>query len=110
MKKHLVLAGGGYAHMVTLANLHKFIENGYPVTVIGPSPFHYYLGMGPGMLGGTYTPEQIRFATKHVVEKQGGTFLADKITHIDPNDKKIFLESGNTVHYDIPSTILTEGL
>ena len=72
MRKHLVLVGGGHAHMVTLANLRAFIEKGYKVTVIGPSPYHYYSGMEPGMLGRTYAPEDIRFFTRHVVEKQGG--------------------------------------
>jgi NADH dehydrogenase FAD-containing subunit len=72
MRKHLVLVGGGHAHMVTLANLRVFIEKGYKVTVFGPSPYHYYSGMGPGMLGRTCAPEDIRFFTRHVVEKQGG--------------------------------------
>lgn len=117
MKKHLVLAGGGHAHMVTLANLHTFIKKGYGVTVIGPSPYHYYSGMGPGMLGGIYRPEEIRFATKHVVEKQGGTFILDRITRIDPKTKKILFESENSLTYDVlsfnvgsyvPDTIISE--
>ncbi len=75
MGKHLVLVGGGHAHMVTLANLHTFIEKGHKVTVIGPSDYHYYSGMGPGMLGKTYTPDDIRFATRDVAEKKGGTLF-----------------------------------
>jgi len=69
LKKHLVLAGGGHAHMMALAQLGRFVEKGHKVTVIGPSEHHYYSGMGPGMLGGTYAPEEIRFDTKQVVEK-----------------------------------------
>ena len=42
MGKHLVLIGGGHAHMVTLANLHKIVANGHHVTVIGLSEHHYY--------------------------------------------------------------------
>ena len=103
MRKHLVLVGGGHAHMVTLANLHKFIEKGHKVTVIGPSPHHYYSGMGPGMLGKAYTPEEIRFATKHVVEKQGGTFILGKAVRVDPKTKTVFLESGDAVFYDVLS-------
>ncbi len=103
MKKHLVLVGGGHAHMVTLANIHKFTEKGHRVTVVGPSDFHYYSGMGPGMLGRTYTPEDIRFATKHVVEKKGGKFIKDKALRINPDKKLLFLESGNTVPYDVIS-------
>ena len=103
MPKKLLLAGGGHAHMMTLANLHKFIEKGYQVTVIQPSPYHYYSGMGPGMLGNTYSPQEIRFATKHVVEKQGGTFILGKATRVDPEACIIFLESGESVSYDIVS-------
>ena len=71
MPKQLVLIGGGHAHMVTLANLRKIVDKGHDVTVIGPSDHHYYSGMGPGMLSGTYRPTDIRFATRHVVEKNG---------------------------------------
>jgi NADH dehydrogenase FAD-containing subunit len=103
MIKHLVLVGGGHAHMVTLANLGVFIEKGYKVTVIGPSPYHYYSGMGPGMLGRTYTPDDIRFSTQHVVKKQGGTFILGKAIRVDPKEKKLILESGVTVPYDVLS-------
>jgi len=103
MKKHLVLAGGGHAHMVTLANLHVFVQKGYDVTVIGPSEHHYYSGMGPGMLGKTYAPEEIRFATKHVVEKKGGRFVLGKILKIDPAAQCLHLATGDTVSYDLLS-------
>jgi NADH dehydrogenase FAD-containing subunit len=103
MPKHLVLVGGGHAHMVTLANIHAFVGKGHRVTVIGPSEHHYYSGMGPGMLGGTYSPSDIRFATKHVVEKQGGVFVLGKAARIRPDERQIELESGETVSYDVVS-------
>ena len=103
MGKHLVLVGGGHAHMVTLANLHTFVEKGHQVTVIGPSVDHYYSGMGPGMLGGTYTPEEIRFATRHVVEKKGGAFVQGKAVHVQADGKTVSLESGETIAYDVIS-------
>ena len=103
MQKRLVLIGGGHAHMVTLANLGKIIEKGHTVTVIGPSAHHYYSGMGPGMLSGTYRPEQIRFATRHVVEMQGGTFLPGKAATIDPEKRVVTLENGEVVPYDVLS-------
>ncbi len=103
MTKHLVLVGGGHAHMMTLANLHTFVEKGYRVTVVGPSAYHYYSGMGPGMLGKTYTADDIRFATRQVVEKQGGTFLLGKATSVDPLAKTLLLESGDHIPYDVIS-------
>ena len=63
---HLLLAGGGHAHMVTLQKLDEFVKRGHRVTVIGPSPYHYYSGMGPGMLSGFYSPGDIRFATRRI--------------------------------------------
>ena len=103
MGKDLVMVGGGHAHMTTLANIHKFIERGHRVTVIGPSDHHYYSGMGPGMLGGTYDPEEIRFDTRKVVLKQGGAFLRDRVTRIDPGARRVITDSGREIHYDVVS-------
>jgi NADH dehydrogenase FAD-containing subunit len=103
MGKHLILVGGGHAHMVTLANLHKFIEKDHHIRVIGPSPYHYYSGMGAGMLGKIYTPEDIRFATQQAVEKQGGAFVCGKAVRVNPKEKLLFLESGVHFPYDILS-------
>lgn len=103
MGKDLVLVGGGHAHMVTLANLHRLIRMGHRVTVIGPSPYHYYSGMGPGLLGQTYAPQQIRFATRHTVRKQGGRFVEDLVLQIDPDAQLVRTVSGAAFHYDVVS-------
>ena len=80
--------------MVTLANLTSIIEKGHAVTVIGPSAFHYYSGMGPGMLGGTYEPDQVRFNTLRIVERQGGIFVKDLAVSIDAQNRTVRLFSG----------------
>jgi NADH dehydrogenase FAD-containing subunit len=103
MSRKLLLAGGGHAHMMVLASLERFIAKGHQVTVVQPSPYHYYSGMGPGMLGKTYSPEGIRFATRQVVEKQGGTFVLDRVQRIDPAASTAYLESGAAVPYDVLS-------
>jgi NADH dehydrogenase FAD-containing subunit len=77
--------------MVTLANLHIFIDKGYGVTVVQPSEYHYYSGMGPGMLGGTYSPDEIRFATRSLVEAKGGRFILGKAYRIDPHKQRVLL-------------------
>lgn len=99
----LLLVGGGHAHMMALAGIHDFIAKGHEVTVIGPSEYHYYSGMGPGMLGGFYRPEDIRFATRHVVEKQRGKFILGKAVRVEPEKKIVYLESGEEVPYDVVS-------
>lgn len=103
MGKQLLLVGGGHAHMMTIVNLRRFIDKGHRVNVIAPSEYHYYSGMGPGMLGKTYELDDIRFATRHLVEKQGGTFTLGKAIGVNPRMKTVLLESGETVTYDVVS-------
>ena len=103
MAKQLVLVGGGHAHMMTLGHIRNIMERGHRVTVIGPSEHHYYSGMGPGMLSEIYRPEEIRFATRHVVEKQGGRFILDTVVKIDAGNNRLTLESGQRVAYDVLS-------
>ena len=103
MKKHLVLIGGGHAHMVTLANINSLVAKDHQVTVIGPSEYHYYSGMGPGMLGGTYDPEDIRFHTRKTVEDQGGIFILDSAVRIDPDKRIVRTASGRNIPYDVLS-------
>lgn len=103
MQKRLVLIGAGHAHMVTLKNLQDFVARGHAVTVIGPSADHYYSGMGPGMLGKTYRPEEIRFAVKRMTETRGGTFVTGKAKSLDPDRKLIRLEDGQEIPYDVAS-------
>ena len=103
MKKRLVVAGGGHAHMMLLARIGDFIDNGCEVTVVGPSEYHYYSGMGPGLLGGTYQPDEVRFATRLVTEKLGGTFVEAKVQAIDPDRHLVSLDSGEQISYDLLS-------
>jgi NADH dehydrogenase FAD-containing subunit/rhodanese-related sulfurtransferase len=103
MKKKLLLVGGGHAHMMTLAHIHRFVDAGIDVSVLGPSAHHYYSGMGPGMLGRFYTPEDIRFRTRHLVEKQGGRFILGRAVDVLPEEKVVVTDSGEHVPYDTVS-------
>ena len=82
MGKHLILVGGGHAHMTVMLNLKDFVERDHRVTLIGPSPHHYYSGMGPGMLSGIYRPEEIRFNVKKLTEDRGAGVIEDKVVTV----------------------------
>src|SRR5512139_530655 len=103
MGKHLVLVGGGHAHLTTLRNIDHFYRRGHRVTLINPSPYHYYSGMGPGMLGGMYEPHEVRFHIREMAEKHGARFIHDKAVRVDPVCRTIFLGSGETVSFDVVS-------
>jgi NADH dehydrogenase FAD-containing subunit len=103
MGKHLVLVGGGHAHLTVLLNSANFVQRGHRVTLIGLSPYHYYSGMGPGMLSGIYRPQEVRFHGKKMVEDRGGIFVEDRVIQINPGQRTLKLQSGNQIDYDVVS-------
>ncbi len=103
MGRHLVFVGGGHAHLTALKNLSAFVTRGHAVTLISASPYHYYSGMGPGMLSGTYHPSEARFHVRKMAEDRGAAFIEDKVVKIDPIGHLLFLRSGGTVGYDVVS-------
>jgi NADH dehydrogenase FAD-containing subunit len=103
MGKHLVLIGGGHAHMTSLVNIDQLTARGHQVTLVSPSPYHYYSGMGPGLLGGFYDPSQARFHVGKMAEERGAEFIQDTAVRIDPHGKSILLKSGQYISYDVAS-------
>jgi NADH dehydrogenase FAD-containing subunit len=103
MGKHLVIVGAGHAHLTVLKNLKDFMDAGHRVTVVSSSPLHYYSGMGPGMLSGIYRPEEIRFDVKKMSETRGAAFVENNVVKIHPREKKIDLQSGRQISYDVVS-------
>ncbi len=101
--KHLVLAGAGHAHLMTLTNIRRFLEKDIEVTVISPDAYHYYSGMGPGMLSGIYRPQDVRFNMEKLVENSGAEFIAGKAVKIFPIKKEIELADGQRIRYDLVS-------
>jgi NADH dehydrogenase FAD-containing subunit len=101
--KKLVLVGAGHAHLTALSLLETFLKNGHEVTVISASNFHYYSGMGPGMLSGIYRPQELRFNIEKLVHSKGGRFVSDKVIRIDPTSRTLFLKNNREIRYDIAS-------
>ncbi len=100
---HLVLVGCGHAQLHTLNNLERFIDCGCDVTVISDSTYHYYSGMGPGLLGGLYDPEEIRFNVKRLALKAGARFIEQAAVRCDPQSRRLELTSGDEIEYDLAS-------
>jgi NADH dehydrogenase FAD-containing subunit len=101
--KHLVLVGGGHAHLETLRNLGEFTRRGHRVTLVSPSPYHYYSGMGPGMLAGIYRPREVRFNVRKMAESGNAAYREDAAESIDPSVRSLSVRSGRKIHYDIVS-------
>ena len=98
--KRLVIAGGGHAHLHTLRRLRSFTNAGIAVTLVTPDRFHYYSGMGPGVLGGIYRPEEIRIDVQSLAERGGAACLIGEVTGLDPETHLLRLADGTTLPYD----------
>jgi NADH dehydrogenase FAD-containing subunit len=103
MAKHLVLVGGGHAHMMVLLRLGEFTGRGHRVTLVSSSDHHFYSGMGPGLLSGIYEPQQVWFNIRKMAEDRGAEFIEDDAVRIDPVRRLIILGSGREVNFDVAS-------
>lgn len=101
--KYLVLVGGGHAHLTALAHLGSYVGRGHRATLISPCRYHYYSGMGPGMLSGLYEPRQVRFNIRRMVQERGGQFIEASVTSVDPAAQMLYLDNDARVPYDIAS-------
>ncbi|GFK94065.1 NADH dehydrogenase-like protein YjlD [Fundidesulfovibrio magnetotacticus] len=103
MGKHLLLLGGGHAHLSVLKEAASFRDAGHHVTLASPSDRHYYSGMGPGLLSGLYAPRECRFNVRAMIENGGGTFIRSRLASLDPARRVARLENGMAVGYDVCS-------
>ena len=101
--KKLILAGAGHAHLVALMNISRLIKAGYSVTVVSPGDYHYYSGMGPGLLSGIYQPAEARFHVRRMAEARGATFVTAVVKKIDAAHRRIVLADRRVLDYDILS-------
>lgn len=102
-RKRLVLVGGGHAHLYSLKYADQLRDSGAEVMLISLDRFHYYSGMGPGMLSRIYQPEEVRFAIQALVESRGGVFKKGKVISVDGNNRTLILEGGERLPYDLVS-------
>ena len=100
---HLVLLGGGHAHLSLLDAAPRLVAAGHRVTLVTPEPEHYYSGMGPGMLGGWYTPSEICFPLERMAADARVAFVRDRAVRIRPDDRQVDLAGGATIAYDVLS-------
>lgn len=98
-----MLIGGGHAHLTALLRLDAVAGAGHRATLVSASRYHYYSGMGPGMLSGRYRPEETRFNVGKMAEDRGAAFVQGRVMRIDPRRRVLYLEGGGEIGYDVAS-------
>jgi NADH dehydrogenase FAD-containing subunit len=99
----LVLVGGGHAHLTTLVNANRIVERGHRVVLVSPSAYHYYSGMGPGMLSGMYRPGQVRFHIRKTAEDRGVEYVQGTAARLEADRNTLLLQGREEIGYDVIS-------
>jgi selenide,water dikinase len=110
MGSHLVLAGGGHAHLFVLEGLARgAFRRDTAVTVVAPDRRHAYSGMVPGLVGGRYRPEELLIDLAALARAAGATFLEGTVHALDPGARSVTLADGRRLSYDLLSLAIGAG-
>jgi selenide,water dikinase len=110
-QQHLVLIGGGHAHVQVIKALNAASRPAnLRVTLIDAVQSASYSGMVPGCVAGYYQPEETQLHLKPLAEWASIDFINEKVADLDLDNKLIYLqdrEEGiafDAVSMDIGST------
>lgn len=90
--QHLVLIGGGHAHVQVIRALHSRPPS-LRVTLIDQQAFATYSGMVPGCIAGTYeNPSETQIDIAALAEWSGIEFRQNVVMDIDVDEKVVYLQ------------------
>jgi len=100
---HILLIGGGHAHVAVLAD---WIKRGLPskrATLLTPTRHLRYSGMVPGWIAGQYSRDAGTVDVAALARRAGAKVALDKCTAIDPETRTILTLRSGVVSFDIAS-------
>jgi len=102
-KKHIVLVGGGHAHIQTLSQFASTPPPGIRTTMVVDLPIAVYSGMVPGFVAGQYRREEVEIDVVGLCRKAGVDLILGRVVRVDPDGQRILMEDGTSVSYDVAS-------
>ena len=97
---HVVVIGAGLGGMPAAYELRNALGAGHAVTLINAAEHFQFTPSNPWVTVGWRKPEQVLVPIRPVVEKKGIGFIAQAVTALDPQVKRLTLADGQTVDYD----------
>ena len=98
--KHLLLLGGGHAHVHVLSVLAQNPFPGARVTLVSPFARLMYSGMVPGFVAGHYTLNDCVIPLAPLAARAHVKFFEGSAVAIDAAARQVMLADGQSVHYD----------
>jgi selenide,water dikinase len=102
-RAHVVLVGGGHAHVQVL---HRFAETpvaGVHLTVILDRREAVYSGMVPGFVAGDYAARELEIDVAALARRAGARVVLAPAVAIDPDTRRIVVDAAPAVPYDLAS-------
>ncbi len=94
----VLILGGGTAGITVAARLRR-ADAGLDVAVVEPSTDHWYQPLWTLVGAGVATVDETRRDEARVMP-HGVTWIRDRVSSIDPDDKRVTLAGGDEVTYD----------
>jgi len=104
-RRHLVLLGGGHAHLAVLDALARTPLPDWDITLVSAAAHLTYSGMVPGLLAGRYRLEDCRIALPPLAQAAGVRWLQGRCTGINAVQRRLHLAQpqGEALDYDLLS-------
>lgn len=100
---HLLLVGGGHAHVEVLRQLARRPIAGWRVTVLTRELHSPYSGMLPGVAAGLYRPAEALIDMRALASRAGAELVLDSVTGLDPAARLLRRVAGAPLSYDLLS-------
>lgn len=102
-ERHLLLVGGGHAHVFVLEAFAHRAEPGLRLTLVTKDRLTPYSGMLPGHMAGLYAREAMHIDLARLARRCGATLVEGEAESFDAAAKQVRLKSGDVLAYDILS-------
>jgi pyridine nucleotide-disulfide oxidoreductase family protein len=98
--KHLILVGGGHAHVYILKQLQHQQRPDTRITLISPDRYQYYSGMFSGYMEGMYGLDDIRIDLIKLCNQANVDFIVASAKSLDHKKQEILISKDERIRYD----------
>ena len=101
--KHLLLLGGGHAHVHVLRAFAQDPLAGVRVTLVSPFPRQMYSGMVPGLVAGHYAVDECVIPLAPLAQRARAEFIESSAVRLDAAARQVTLANAQVMSYDVLS-------
>lgn len=98
--RHLVLVGGGHAHVQVLRRMAMEPVSGARLTLVSDTPLAVYSGMVPGFIAGRYQREELEIDVVPLARRAAVRVVLARALGVDVKNRRLLLEGRPSLPYD----------